>query len=168
MRSNHNHGVSFRIYLILLLFLIAGSFLALNNSNTYADDEKVTIIDPQKAKELEVITIDNKGYMEERKGPSKFEHVKHAKEYKISCWECHHDYKEVVNKETEKVEKINIWSPWGETKKCSECHDPLEIKDNAIKLQTAYHKNCKGCHEEKRIFKNDYMAYRKCTGCHND
>ena len=167
MRSNHKHGVSFRIFSILLLFLIAGSFLALNNANTYAQNDDETAAVTDKAKELEVIVIDNKGYIEERKGPSKFEHVKHASEYKISCWDCHHDYKEVINKETDKAEKINIWSPWGESKKCSECHDPIKIKDdNAIKLQSAYHKNCKGCHEERKIFKNDYMAYRKCTGCH--
>ncbi|MBN2419472.1 MAG: cytochrome c3 family protein, partial [Deltaproteobacteria bacterium] len=154
-----------------------------NISKTYADDETMSEEMAQKIKELEIITIDNKGYAKDRKDPAKFEHVKHAREYKISCWECHHEYKEeqpgaepvqeVKNEQPsqgeEGVEKVipkelsaeNIWSPWGITKKCSECHDPQEKKNDVIKLQAAYHKSCKNCHMENRIFGNDVLAYRK-------
>lgn len=244
MNLKHKPGFFSRICLILIFLLIAGSFIV-SNSPIYADDEKeseviVTVQSAddevmteemaQKIKDLEVITIDNKGYKKDRKGPAKFEHVKHAREYKISCWECHHEYKEdqqseqpvaMVEEQVEganpteemvevedvvKVEDIadaedaeytedaedaaqveeeqtekdlkseqplpkeltaqNIWSPWGITKKCSECHDPQVKKKDVIKLQAAYHKNCKNCHKERRIYGNKILDYRKCTTCH--
>lgn len=105
---------------------------------------------------LDVIVIDNDIYEKDRKGPCYFEHRKHAFEYGISCWECHHDY----------VDGENIWSPWEETYRCSDCHDPYEEYDNIVKLQTAYHLTCKTCHKEKGIFGEDPLAYRKCTTCH--
>ena len=198
MNLKHKPGVFFRIFLVLIFLLIAGYLMNSDNSMTYAaDDEKMSEEMAKKIKELEIITIDNKGYKKDRKDPAKFEHVKHAREYKISCWECHHEYKkdelndkqpaqEVKNEETAqdnetvqseegaKKDKVipkelsaeNIWSPWGITKKCAECHDPVEKKDDVIKLQAAYHKNCKTCHKERRIFGNDVLKYRKCTTCH--
>jgi len=194
MNLKHKPRVIFRVCIMLIFLLIAGSLLISSNSMTYADDEQMSEEMAQKIKEMEIITIDNKGYKKDRKDPAKFEHVKHSREYKISCWECHHEYKKdepgeqpsvqevkseqseqtVQNEENAKKEKVipkeltaeNIWSPWGKTKKCSECHDPQEKKDDVIKLQAAYHKNCKNCHKENRIFGNDTLAYRKCTGCH--
>ena len=206
MNLKHKPRVFFRVCLMLIFLLIAGSLMILNSSTIFADDEKGSEVMSQdtgdeqmteemakKIKELDVITIDNKGYKKDRKDPAKFEHVKHAREYAISCWECHHEYKKdqaeekpvkevkseekeetVKNEESAKKEKAlpkeltaaNIWSPWGITKKCSECHDPQEKKDDVIKLQAAYHKNCKTCHLEKRIYGDDVLAYRKCTSCH--
>ena len=206
MNLKHKPGVFFRNCSVLIFLLFSASFIVSNSSIIYADDEKGSEVISQNAedekmseemaqkiKELEVITIDNKGYKKDRKDPAKFEHVKHTREYKISCWQCHHEYKKdelneqpvqevkseqneqtVQNEEGLKKDKIipkelseeNIWSPWGKTKKCSECHDPQEKKDDVIKLQAAYHKNCKTCHLENRIFGNDVLAYRKCTGCH--
>jgi FtsZ-interacting cell division protein ZipA len=220
MNLKHKPGVLFRFCLVLIFLLIAASFIVSNSSMIYADDEKGPEVISQNAddekmseemaqkiKELEVITIDNKGYIKDRKDPAKFEHVKHAREYAISCWECHHEYKEkqtseqpvqevktedttdqaaqevkteqaaeqtVQNEEGAKKEKVvpkelsaeNIWSPWGKTKKCAECHDPKEKKNDVIKLQAAYHKNCKNCHMERRIYGDDILAYRKCTSCH--
>ena len=106
---------------------------------------------------LDVIVINNDIYEKDRKGPVYFEHKKHARDYDVSCWDCHHDYDN--NGE-------NLWSPWEETQKCMECHDPDEEYDNIPKLQTAYHVNCKNCHKEKAIFGDDPLAYRKCTTCH--
>jgi len=215
MNSNHKPGFFPRICLVLIFLLTAGSFIVSNSSPVYADDEKesvemtqstddekMTEEMAQKIKELEVITIENKGYKKDRKGPAKLEHVKHARDYKISCWECHHEYKDeqqneqsvqtVKTEQKEETEGIegtegtegseqmveneqplpkeltdqNIWSPWGITKKCAECHDPQEKKNDVIKLQAAYHKNCKTCHLERRIYGNDILAYRKCTSCH--
>ena len=147
MNLNHKPGISFRILFILLSILIAGSFMVSNSTTSYADDEKASeeICQCPNIEELEVITIDNKGYKKDRKGPAKFEHVKHARDYKISCWECHHEYKDnqdaqesQVSQEAQVSEDIgstegaentnkneenpNIYSPWGKTKKCSECH----------------------------------------------
>ena len=200
MVSNHKPGF-FRICLVLIFLLSAGSLIASYSSMIYADDEqesevisqdaddeKMSEEMAQKIKELEIITIENKGYQKDRKSPAKFEHVKHAREYQISCWECHHEYKDekleekpvetpaeqdeqTVEKEQPKPKYLteqNIWSPWGKTKKCSECHDPKEKKDDVIMLQAAYHRNCKNCHEDKKIFKDDYMEYRKCASCHTE
>ena len=204
MNLKHELRVFLRICLVLIFFLVAGTLIVSNSSITYADDEKepemltqsgddekMSEEMAQKIKELEIITIENKGYEKDRKGPAKFEHVKHSREYKISCWECHHEYKKdeqpgektVQTEQTEQSEETvqteqpkeplpkeltaqNIWSPWGVTKKCSECHDPKEKKDDVIKLQAAYHKNCKNCHMDRKIFGKDILAYRKCTSCH--
>jgi hypothetical protein len=106
---------------------------------------------------LDVIVINNDIYEKDRKGLCYFEHRKHAFEYDISCWKCHHDFDDGEN----------IWSPWeGETLLCSDCHDPEDEDGNIVKLHTAYHLNCKGCHEEREIFGDDPLAYRKCTTCH--
>jgi hypothetical protein len=111
-------------------------------------------IDPQ---ELDNITINNSDYEKDRKGPVLFPHRKHALDFKVLCWECHHNYDD----------KVNVWSPWGETEKCIACHDPMEADGEIVKLQTAYHLNCKTCHTEKKIFTDaDPLAYRKCTTCH--
>ncbi len=140
----------------LFIFSVCLSILYSNNISAQGEGEAREIAHIKE--NHETIIIDNKGYRIDRKGPSRFEHVKHARDYKISCWECHHDYTE---------DKKNIWSPWGEMKKCADCHDPIEKRENRPRLQAAYHKNCKGCHSEKRIFKDDNLAYRKCTTCHN-
>ena len=106
--------------------------------------------------DLDVITIDNEGYNKDRKGPVLFEHKMHAYDYEITCWQCHHEYEDGEN----------IWSPWGTTKRCIECHDPLTSQGNAFNLQKAYHVNCKNCHKEMKIFGEKSIAYRECNTCH--
>ena len=106
---------------------------------------------------LNDVVVDNPGYKEDRRGPVILSHTKHAKDYGVSCWECHHDYKK---------DKINTWSPLGETQPCNECHDPLKVKGNAMRLQTAYHLECKGCHKELAIEHKKTGAYRECLECH--
>lgn len=109
------------------------------------------------SKDLNEIVVDNSGYKKDRRGPVKLSHTKHALDYGVSCWECHHEYK---------VDKDNIWSPLGNTQACIECHDPLKVQDKAMRLQTAYHQNCKGCHKELAIEHKKTGAYRKCLECH--
>ena len=106
--------------------------------------------------ESDLITIENEGYTKDRKGPVKFNHLKHAFNDKILCWECHHDY----------ADKKNTWSPWGTTEKCIECHMPSEDMDNVPNLQKAYHTNCKNCHKALEEPKKKNAPYRKCYGCH--
>jgi hypothetical protein len=143
--------------LILITFLLLTELLIISGSNsTFAEDEDNATEVVENSPDLDVIVIDNQVYEKDRKGPSKFEHRKHAKDFGITCWDCHHEYE---NGE-------NVWSPWGETLKCAECHDPDEKIDDVLKLQAAYHKNCKKCHEEKKIYGNDRLAYRKCNKCH--
>jgi len=106
--------------------------------------------------EFDSIKLDYKGYKKDRKGSVKFDHRKHAWEYEVFCWECHHDYKDGKN----------IYSAWNVTDKCNKCHDPLKEQDKAMKLQKAFHLSCKNCHVERAIFNKEPRAYRKCVKCH--
>jgi hypothetical protein len=47
---------------------------------------------PTAADVADIIVIDNKGYDQDRRGPVKFTHKKHAEDYKVACNECHHEY----------------------------------------------------------------------------
>ena len=123
----------------------------INAAAPAAEPEAVTgVQDP------DMIKINNDVYDKDRKGPVSFGHRNHAMDYGISCWDCHHDY----------VDGENTWSPWDGTMKCIECHDPAENNGDIMKLQTAYHLNCKTCHKDRKVFGNDAQAYRKCTTCH--
>ena len=105
---------------------------------------------------LDLILLNNQGYKKKRKGPVEFTHKKHVYQYKLFCWDCHHDYKEGQN----------VWVPWGETKRCNQCHDPKSKEHNKIMLQKAFHYQCKGCHKDLAKKKMKTGAYRKCGGCH--
>ena len=129
-----------------------------------ADDEtvKTTEMSCEKpsdmagSRDLDVLMLDNDGYKKDRKGPVKFTHKKHASEYRVLCWDCHHDFKDGQN----------TWVAWGETKKCRQCHDPQKKELTNIKLQKAFHYNCKGCHRALAKEKKKAGAFDKCTGCH--
>jgi len=105
---------------------------------------------------LNLILLNNQGYKKKRKGPVEFTHKKHVYQYKLFCWDCHHDYKDGQN----------VWVPWGETKRCNQCHDPKSKEHNKIMLQKAFHYQCKGCHKDLAKKKMKTGAYRKCGGCH--
>jgi len=103
------------------------------------------------------IIIENKGYEKDKKGPLKFSHKKHHEEYKAACTDCHHEFKDGKN----------VWKEGDPVKKCIACHDPLEKKGKVMKLQNAYHRNCKNCH--KAYIKDNPKSkapYKKCTKCH--
>ncbi|MBN1849525.1 MAG: cytochrome c3 family protein [Deltaproteobacteria bacterium] len=134
------------VIFIICLFVIGEIYIASGQED----------VDPQ---DLDTITINNPDYEKDRKGPVVFPHRKHALDYKVLCWECHHNYDD----------KANVWSPWDETEKCIACHDPSEADGDIVKLQTAYHLNCKICHTERKILQTeDPLAYRKCTTCHEE
>jgi Class III cytochrome C family len=99
------------------------------------------------------VRIENKGYKADKKGPVKLSHKKHTEEYKVACTDCHHEYKDGKN----------TWKDTDPVKKCSDCHDPEEKKDNVDKLQNAFHKNCQSCHKE---LKGKEAPYKKCNDCH--
>ena len=115
----------------------------------------------------DVVTISNKGYAKDRKGPVKFDHKKHTEEFinaqnkKIPCTECHHDYKDG---------KKNVWKEGDPVQKCVACHDPEKKQGNADKLQLAYHQNCKECHQDvvKAKFKKSSEAPTSCNKCMHD
>ena len=142
---------------LITVILTAGQIVAVE-----AETSKTAEISPDKPKDmassrdLDVIVLDDDGYKKDRKGPVEFTHKKHASEYKVLCWDCHHDFKDGQN----------IWAPWGDTKKCSQCHDPQKKEPTNIKLQKAFHYNCKGCHRELAKEKKQAGTFDKCTGCH--
>ncbi len=104
----------------------------------------------------EKVTIENSGYKKDKKGPVILSHKKHSAEYKVACTECHHVYKDGKN----------VWKEGDPVKKCSECHNPKKKQGKILKLQNAYHKNCKSCH--KKIIKagKGKPPFKKCTQCH--
>jgi hypothetical protein len=101
------------------------------------------------------IIIENQGYTEDKKKPVKLSHEKHAEEYKIACDSCHHVYEEGKN----------VWNQGDPVEKCVACHDPIETQGNIMKLQSAFHKNCRDCHKEVSQEGRE-APYKKCTDCH--
>jgi hypothetical protein len=84
--------------------------------------------------------------------PAAFPHAKH--QATMACGDCHHGKdaagKQEAYKEGQKIEK------------CETCHNSaagLANKDVAT-YKDAAHKNCKGCHTEKKA------GPTKCDGCH--
>jgi hypothetical protein len=106
--------------------------------------------------EFDVIILDNEGYKRDRRGPVTFSHKKHALNYRVLCWECHHVYED----------EENTWAPWQGTRKCRECHDPVKRSVSETRLQRAFHLNCKVCHKELAVREKEAGSFRECTGCH--
>jgi len=81
-------------------------------------------------------------------GKVKFTHKKHAETLKIDCLKCHHTWKK------------------GETsgKLCGECHK-AKAEGKALSAKDAYHKDCKGCHDEAKKA-NKPAGPTGCTQCH--
>ena len=105
----------------------------------------------------ETIVINNEGYEKDRKGPVDFSHLSHIEDYEASCDACHHDYQEGEN----------VWKEGDPVKKCTDCHSPLESKENLKKLSIAFHKNCKSCHKKavKEGISED-APFKSCYHCH--
>jgi len=91
---------------------------------------------------LEVIEINYEGYPRNFKGPVPFSHQAHQS---VMCMKCHHT---------------------GDYIQCGECH-MMETEDEVVKLNWAFHRNCRGCHKELAEENPESQApYRKCSGCH--
>jgi len=119
------------------------------------ESAKVTTAQPAVQDIPDIITISNQVYAEDKKGPVTLHHTKHVKEYKVSCDKCHHLYKD----------GSNLWKEGEHVDKCVVCHDPAEDKGKAIKLQNAFHQNCRDCHKEAST-EGKKAPYTKCTDCH--
>ena len=104
------------------------------------------------------IVINGTAYKKDIKGPVDFNHGKHAKEMKIPCTECHHEYKDGKN----------VWVEGQPVKKCVECHNPDKSEGNVKKLMLAYHKNCQGCHKKEKGKEGVNPPSNKCENCHID
>ncbi len=101
----------------------------------------------------EKIVIDNKGYGKDIKGPVNLNHLKHSKDYNAACTDCHHEYKD----------GNNVWKGGDAVKTCVSCHDPEKTQEKVLKLQTAFHNNCKDCHKKSG---KDTAPSSKCNDCH--
>ncbi len=131
-------------FLSLLMLVLAGFMFLLVGVLTAADV-------PDK------VIIKNEGYKQDKKGPVNLSHKKHSVDHKVTCTECHHEYKNGKN----------VWKEGNPVKKCSSCHDPLKKQGKAPKLQLVYHKNCKDCHKALvKEGKSKIAPYKKCTDCH--
>ena len=81
-------------------------------------------------------------------GKVSFTHKKHAETLKIDCLKCHHTWKK------------------GETtgKLCKDCHK-AKAEGKTMSAKDAYHKDCKGCHDEAKKAKKA-AGPTGCTQCH--
>jgi hypothetical protein len=124
------------LMLVMLVAIRTDPSSPLKGSLALAADEKST--ESESSSDLDVIIIDNKVYKSKRRGPVFFIHLKHAKDYSISCWECHHEYED----------RVNVWVPWSdETPGCADCHDPGKGEGKMAGLQNAYHVLCRDRHK---------------------
>jgi hypothetical protein len=117
-----------------------------------------TLIAADKQVVPDTVTIENKGYKKDKKRPVPLSHKAHSTDKKygpVQCADCHHVYKDGKN----------VWKEGDEVQKCSACHDPKKnTKEGGVKvmkLQNAYHKNCKNCHKKEKK-----GPFKKCNDCH--
>lgn len=154
MRKYRNSGSFLKICFIMAICVSAAFLFAASDFktviNAFAEETE------NESENLDTIVINNLDYEKDRKGPVIFPHLRHARDDKILCWECHHVYEDGKN----------VYEPWGETYACIDCHDPYEEFDHIPRLQTAYHLCCKTCHEKRKIYGDEPLAYRKCNRCH--
>ena len=138
------------IHKISLLAVISMGILCLTMTmNTVTAEEEQEV--------PEEVSIDNKGYKTDRKGPVHLSHLDHNENYDVACSECHHEYKDGKN----------VWEEGDPVKKCGECHSPLKSEGKTKKLSIAYHNNCKGCHKKLAREEGGTEApYKKCSDCH--
>ena len=88
----------------------------------------------------EIASIDNSVFSKPVRPPAVFRHDQHNEEAGIDeCNECHHIY--------EDGERLEYES--SEDQMCSDCHS-LAPSDNGPTLMKAFHRNCKGCHAERK------------------
>lgn len=116
----------------------------------------------EKQKVSDEIKLQNKGYAKDKKGAVKLTHKKHNVDFKIACADCHHVYEGGKN----------VWKEGDHVDKCSKCHPIIwekgkkKKKGEAMKLQNAYHKNCKTCHKALAKEEKKTGPFKKCNKCH--
>jgi acetone carboxylase gamma subunit len=83
-----------------------------------------------------------------------FTHLKHEKDHKVACADCHHVYKDGKN----------TWKQGAKVQKCNECHKAAD-QGKTLTLQNAYHKNCKDCHTKLKT-EGKKTGPTLCAQCH--
>ena len=80
-----------------------------------------------------IMDLKSKGFSQHYQPSVKFDHYLH--ETLLRCRVCHHDFNVLSNRN------------FGKGSKCASCHKEKLKKDIPVPLLTAYHKKCRGCHE---------------------
>ncbi|MBN2124287.1 MAG: cytochrome c3 family protein [Deltaproteobacteria bacterium] len=150
MRTTRRWGTLFLFSLIVLIG-ISGGIVVVAAQDPAKEGQQEAVVS-----EADVVVIDNGDYEKDRRGPVRFTHKRHALDYGISCWDCHHKYEG----------GRNDWRPWDETLMCSDCHEAQTDQEKAVNLQKAFHANCKGCHESMAKEGKKTGPHRGCFGCH--
>ncbi len=84
--------------------------------------------------------VENSGFKNPARPPSVFLHDEHNEKATLEeCNACHHVYDE----------KGVLQDESSEDQQCSDCHG-LDASGRKPSLLNAFHKNCKGCHMEKK------------------
>ena len=94
----------------------------------------------------------------------KLSHLKHSKDYKVACDQCHHIYKDGKN----------TWKEGDEVQKCEKCHTEattqgemkLSPEQKKLNLKFAFHTNCQPCHKKAKAANAESKAPTTCAGCH--
>jgi hypothetical protein len=155
--------MSGRSLLAVILFIALGAAVIIAG-NLSGEDTDRTLVNQYRLEnfggdsgENDRITLHYQDYEKDREGPVSFSHKRHALEYEVNCWECHHAYEDGEE---------NTWTPWEGPDECIECHDPVEKIAGVTKLETAFHQNCIVCHQKRDIYAGEPGAYRDCGKCH--
>jgi len=139
-------------YLTLLVVVLTGILFLSVGTLTAAEKQAVP----------DEIKLQNKGYKKDKKGAVKFTHKEHNVGYNVGCADCHHVYEDGKN----------VWTEKDHVDKCSKCHPIIwekgkkKKKGEAMKLQNAYHKNCKTCHKTLAKEGKKSGPFKKCNKCH--
>ena len=89
----------------------------------------------------EMVVVNSDGFENPQRPPAVFRHDEHNESAGIEeCNECHHVYDD----DGQLIEDES-----SEDQRCSECHE-TESSGRRPDLMKAFHKNCKGCHLEKK------------------
>ena len=90
-----------------------------------------------------IMDLKSKEFVQHQRPPVRFDHYLH--ETILRCRVCHHDFNVFSNRNE------------GKGSKCATCHKLKPNKDIPVPLLTAFHKLCKGCHE-------NYAKWDRSTG----
>ncbi len=114
-----------------------------------------------------VIKMDSSIYSKHTKPIVLFTHLKHIKEYKLGCGECHHD---------DMGEPLSNLTFNSSVKSCDGCHDKPGRKPKGEELSKeaeisyqaeALHTNCIECHRKHNAETGSTKAPVMCNGCHS-
>jgi hypothetical protein len=131
--------MKYRIYFLAMVLVVASVSLALSQED--------------------IKSIKSDGLPTHQRPAARFLHEKHAKDSKIDCNRCHHDFDEYGNNKIKDEGDVS-----GQT--CAECHGKVTTAKNPTPILDAYHLRCKGCHEDLAA-QNRKSGPVMCGSCHS-